>query len=84
VPGALLISSRTGEGIEELEKQLAANLPKPEIEFRGVIPYSRGDLVSRAHLSGKVLSTEYVEEGTNLHAMVPEELAADLEAARSL
>jgi GTPase len=84
VPGALLISSRTGEGIEELEKQLAANLPKPEVEFRGVIPYSRGDLVSRAHLSGKVLSTEYVEEGTNLHAMVPEELAADLEAARFL
>lgn len=84
VPGAMLISSRSGQGIVELELQIAALLPKPEIEFRGVIPYSRGDLVSRAHLRGKVLSTEYVEEGTVLHAMVSEELAADLEAAKSL
>lgn len=84
VPGAMLISSRSGQGIVELEQQIAALLPKPEIEFRGVIPYSRGDLVSRAHLRGKVLSTEYVEEGTVLHAMVSEVLAADLEAAKSL
>lgn len=84
VPGAMLISSRSGQGIVELEQQIAALLPKPEIEFRGVIPYSRGDLVSRAHLRGKVLSTEYVEEGTVLHAMVSEELAADLEGAKSL
>lgn len=84
VPGAVLASTRSGEGIGELEKEIAALLPKPEIEFRGVVPYSRGDLVSRAHLSGKVLETEYLEEGTKLHAMVSEELAAELEAARSL
>lgn len=84
VPGAVLVSTRSGEGIGELEKEIAALLPKPEIEFRGVVPYSRGDLVSRAHLSGKVLETEYLEEGTKLHAMVSEELAAELEAARSL
>ena len=84
VPGAVLVSTRSGEGIEQLEKEIALLLPKPEIEFRGVIPYSRGDLVSRAHLSGKVLETQYLEEGTKLHAMVSEELAADLEAARSL
>lgn len=84
VPGALLVSSRSGEGIEQLEHQIAQLLPKPEVEFRGVIPYSRGDLISRAHLVGKVISTQYEENGTNLHAMVTEELAADLEAAKSL
>ena len=84
VPGAILVSTRSGAGIEQLENEIAALLPKPEVEFRGVVPYSRGDLVSRAHLSGKVLETEYVEEGTRLHAMVSEELAAELEAARSL
>lgn len=84
VPGAVLVSTRTGSGIEKLENEIAALLPKPEVEFRGVVPYSRGDLVSRAHLSGKVLETEYLEEGTKLHAMVSEELAAELEAARSL
>jgi GTP-binding protein HflX len=84
VPGAVLVSTRTGTGIEKLESEIAALLPKPEVEFRGVVPYSRGDLVSRAHLSGKVLETEYLEEGTKLHAMVSEELAAELDAARSL
>ena len=84
VSGAVLVSTRTGSGIEKLESEIAALLPKPEVEFRGVVPYSRGDLVSRAHLSGKVLETEYLEEGTKLHAMVSEELAAELEAARSL
>ena len=84
VPGAILVSTRSGAGIEQLENEIAALLPKPEVEFRGVVPYSRGDLVSRAHLSGKVLETEYVEEGTRLHAMVSEELAAELEAVRSL
>lgn len=84
VPGAILVSTRSGAGIEQLENEIAALLPKPEVEFRGVVPYSRGDLVSRAHLSGKVLETEYVEEGTRLHAMVSEELAAELEVARSL
>ena len=84
VPGAILVSTRSGAGIEQLENEIAALLPKPEVEFRGVVPYSRGDLVSRAHLSGKVLETEYVEEGTRLHAMVSEELAAELEAVKSL
>lgn len=84
VPGAILVSTRSGAGIEKLENEIALLLPKPEVEFRGVVPYSRGDLVSRAHLSGKVLETEYVEEGTKLHAMVSEELAAELEAAKFL
>lgn len=84
VPGSLLISSRSGEGIDQLEEEIAQLLPKPEVEFRGVIPYSRGDLISRAHLVGKVISTEYVELGTFLHAMVTQELAADLESAKSL
>jgi GTP-binding protein HflX len=84
VPGSLLISSRSGEGIDQLEEEIAQLLPKPEVEFSGVIPYSRGDLISRAHLVGKVISTEYVELGTFLHAMVTQELAADLESAKSL
>lgn len=39
-PGALMISSRSGQGIDELESRIAELLPKPEIEFHGVIPLS--------------------------------------------
>ena len=78
VPNSLLVSARSGQGFAQLEQTIADNLPKPDVEFVGVVPYNRGDLVSRAHLSGKVLSTEYVEDGTKLHALVKPDLAADL------
>lgn len=78
VQGALLVSARTGQGIDPLQEAIAGMLPKPDVEFVGVIPYSRGDLVSRIHLAGKVLDTEYVEEGTSLRALVREDLAHEL------
>ena len=78
VQGALLVSARTGQGIDALQEAIASMLPKPDVEFVGVIPYSRGDLVSRIHLAGKVLDTEYVEEGTSLKALVREDLAHEL------
>ena len=79
VPGSLLISARTGLGMEELEVKIAELLPRPDVEFIGVVPYSRGDLVSRAHLSGKVLEIEYVETGTRLKALVKPDLASELQ-----
>jgi GTP-binding protein HflX len=78
VQGALLVSARTGQGIDALQEAIAGMLPKPDVEFVGVIPYSRGDLVSSIHLAGKVLDTEYVEEGTSLRALVREDLAHEL------
>jgi len=78
VQGALLVSARTGKGIDALQEAIAGMLPKPDVEFVGVIPYSRGDLVSSIHLAGKVLDTEYVEEGTSLRALVREDLAHEL------
>ena len=78
VQGALLVSARTGKSIDALQEAIAGMLPKPDVEFVGVIPYSRGDLVSRIHLAGKVLDTEYIEEGTYLRALVREDLAHEL------
>lgn len=82
VPGSLLVSARTGFGISELEAKIAELLPRPDVEFVGVIPYDRGDLVSRTHLAGKVLEIDYVESGTKLRAMVRGDLLAELLAAR--
>jgi GTPase len=77
-PQAILVSARTGEGIDQLEKAIAEALPRPDIEFNGVIPYDRGDLVSRVHLQGKVSKIEYVEAGTKLSALVRADLANEL------
>ena len=82
IPGCLLVSARDGRGIDELETAIADRLPKPDEKFEGVVPYDRGDLVSRVHLSGTVLEIEYVEEGTRLVALVSHDLASELRSAK--
>jgi GTP-binding protein HflX len=74
------VSARTGEGIEALLEVVAHELPKPEIEVKAVIPYDRGDLVSRLHAEAEVLSTEHREEGTFAHAKVGPALEHELAA----
>ena len=82
VPGSMFVSAKSGAGIKELEEVIASKLPQPEIEFEGLIPYHRGDLISRIHLSGQLLSSEYQEDGTMVHARVEPSLAAELEQVR--
>ena len=73
-----VVSARTGEGIEELRELIAERLPRPAVEVDVVVPYSRGDLVSRAHTTGEVLAEEHLMEGTRVHALVDETLAAEM------
>jgi GTPase len=54
-------------------------LPRPPRTVEAVIPYDRGDLISRAHREGEVLEVEHQEAGTRLRARVHEGLAAALE-----
>ena len=82
VPGCLLVSARDGRGIADLEVLIAERLPKPNEKFEGVLPYDRGDLVSKVHLTGKVIEIEYLETGTRLVALVSQDLAAELRQAR--
>ena len=47
------------------------------------IPYQRGDLLSRVYAVGEIVSSEHGEEGTYVHALVPEDLAAEMATAAS-
>ncbi|MFZ0158897.1 MAG: GTPase HflX [Kineosporiaceae bacterium] len=79
--GAVAVSARTGEGFAELAEVIAQTLPRPDVEVDVVVPYQRGDLVSRVHAEGQVLTTEHIAEGTRLHARVRPDLADALAAA---
>ncbi len=76
---AYAISARTGYGIENLIMAVEAALPKPKVEIKAIIPFSRGDLVSAVHEQGEIISEEYLPEGTKLHAMVGGALARKIE-----
>lgn len=81
LPGALTVSAYTGEGIEELRARIDEMLPRPDVQVDVVVPYSRGDLVSRVHADGEIDAVEYVEAGTRVRARVDAPLAAELHAA---
>jgi GTP-binding protein HflX len=79
VPRALLVSARTGAGLEELKELIERGLPRPDQSVTALIPYTRGDLVARIHTDGEVLSEDHTGDGTLISALVRSDLAAALE-----
>lgn len=80
LPTSVFVSANTGDGIDDVMAAIEKALPNPLHHIDVVIPYTRGDLVSRAHVEGDVVTEEYGDEGTHLVADVPADLAAELRA----
>jgi len=78
-PNSVEVSARTGEGIENLLDVIAKRLPEPDVLTESLIPYDRGDLVSKLHLSGRIIEMDYRETGTYVKAYAKAELANELE-----
>jgi GTPase len=77
-PDAVVISARTGHGIDKLRSVIEARLPRPEVEVLALVPYERGDLIDRIHRSGELLTSEHTDVGTRLTARVNPALAGEL------
>ncbi len=76
-----VVSAHTGQGIEELLEAIADALPRPGVFVDVVVPYSRGDLISRVHEHGEIEAIEHVAEGTSVRGRVDADLATELQAA---
>jgi GTPase len=76
---SVVVSARTGDGIDKLQAEIERLMPRQFREVSVVIPYGRGDLLSRAHDEGEVLAAEHSGDGTELTARVPLGLAAELD-----
>lgn len=81
LPGSVAVSAATGAGIDVLLRTIDQALPDLLCAVDVVVPYTRGDLVSRAHSRGDVISAEHGGDGTHLIARVPAGLASELRAA---
>jgi GTP-binding protein HflX len=77
-PEAVFVSARTRAGIDGLRAAVEDRLPRPAVEVRATVPYTRGDLIARVHRQGEVLATHHTGEGTFLHVRVDRALAAEL------
>jgi GTPase len=79
-PHSVVVSARTGDGIGKLLAEIERLLPARHREVSVTIPYNRGDLLSRAHDEGEVLTVQHGSDGTELTARVPLGLAAELDS----
>ena len=78
-PEHVIVSARTGEGIEELKQKIADTIPRPSIEVKLLIPYSHGEIISRLHeWDAEIKSTDFVSDGTFVVALVREDVASEL------
>jgi GTP-binding protein HflX len=75
---SVVVSARTGDGVDALVERVAGALPRPDVEVDVLVPFSRGDLVNRVHTDGDVLAEEHTGEGTRLRAKVHPALAGEL------
>jgi GTP-binding protein HflX len=78
-PDALMVSARTGAGLDRLRQVLEARLPHPDVTVDVLLPFTRGDLVARIHQRGEVIEEGYTEEGTRVVARVHPGLAQRLQ-----
>ena len=77
-PHSVVVSAKTGEGIEEALAAVEADLPRPAVEFHALLPYSRGDLVNKLHQHGEIDSLEHTGDGTLVSGRANADLAGEL------
>ncbi|MGO0575168.1 GTPase HflX [Ornithinimicrobium panacihumi] len=79
-PRVVIVSAKTGRGVDDLVEMVEATLPRPQILVDVLVPYTRGDLVARLHEEAEILSEEHTSEGTRISAKVDEDLHGHLTA----
>ena len=78
-PNHIIVSARTGEGIDELKQKIADTIPRPSILVKLLVPYNHGEVISRLHSwDAEIKRTEFVSDGTFITALVREDVAAEL------
>ena len=78
-PNHVIVSARTGEGIDELKQKIADTIPRPSLEVKLLIPYNHGEVISRLHAwDAEIKSTAFVSDGTFVTVLVREDVAAEL------
>ena len=72
-PGAILISAKTGEGLDELRDAIAAALQETYSPVVFHIPFSRYGILSEIHALGRVITEEHTDTGTEITVMIARE-----------
>ena len=70
IEGSVLISARTGEGIEDLLQVIGDRLRGADRVVELVVPWSRGDVLAAIHREGEVVGQSDGEESARLQVVL--------------
>ena len=76
------ISAKQGKGLNELLDCIARNLPETSVRGKFVIPYDKTSLINTIRIDGKILSEEYLPEGTLIEAIADKKILHLIEGYR--
>jgi len=77
-PGAVMVSARTGRGIDKLLAAVDDALPQLPQSVDVVLPWDRGDLVEAIRRHGDLTGIDYTADGSRVQARVGNKLAGAL------
>ena len=77
-PGAILISAKTGQGLDDLKDAIAEAIQETYVPVTFMIPFSRYGILSEIHAVGRVISETHTDEGTEITVMISGEDAGRL------
>ncbi len=70
--GAVLISARTGEGVDDLLRVVGDRLRGADRVVKLVVPWSRGDVLAAVHREGEVVSQSAGEDAATMQVVLDE------------
>ncbi len=70
LPGAVMVSAKTGEGIDELSARIAAELQKTYAPVTFFLPFSQYGLLGQIRPLGRVISENHTDTGTELTMVI--------------
>lgn len=77
------ISAKQKKGFDDLLDCIARNLPETSVRGKFVIPYDKTSIINTIRIDGKILSEEYLAEGTLIDAVVDKKIYYMVEPYKS-
>ncbi|MBR4096542.1 MAG: GTPase HflX [Oscillospiraceae bacterium] len=68
------ISAKQKKGFDDLLDCIARNLPETSVRGKFIIPYDKTSIINTIRIDGKILSEEYLAEGTLIDAVVDKKI----------
>lgn len=73
--GAVYLSAKTGDGLDELLQAIQKALNPSQVRMRLLLPYNKNALAAEIRQNGKILAEEYIDTGLLIDALVDRKIS---------